>query len=289
MANQQSGNGNANKIKQKLAQKAETNPERKNQLSLQDYFERMRPQIEKLLPKQVSAKQLLQIAYTQVRKNPKLQQADIRTLLLAVMQAAELGLKPGVLGEAYLIPFYNSRTGQLEVEFQIGYKGFIQLLYRTGQVASITVQGVYEADDFEAVYGSNQLLYHKPNLDTEDRGRVTKYYIYIRFKDGSESFEVMSRKQIENHMRRFTRSKYEGEIIGPWKEDFDAMAKKTVIKQHLKYLPLSSEIREQVDMDETVRHEVEEEPERTDIIDVPASEQENGKNDEQEEKDDGSE
>ena len=190
------------------------------------------------LPKHINSDRFVRIAITTIRQNPKLAQCNQESLLGALMVSAQLGLEPGVLGQCYLIPYGR------ECQFQIGYKGMIELLRRSGQLKDIYAYSVYENDEFEMAYGLNRDLKHKPNL--QDRGNFIGCYCVAVLKDDARAFEYMTKDEIEAHGKKF--SKTYGN--GPWKTDFEAMAHKTVVKKMLKWLPVSVEFLEMAAKDE---------------------------------------
>ena len=190
------------------------------------------------LPKHINSDRFVRIAITTIRQNPKLAQCNQESLLGALMVSAQLGLEPGVLGQFYLIPYGR------ECQFQIGYKGMIELLRRSGQLKDIYAYSVYENDEFEMTYGLDRDLKHKPNL--QDRGNFVGCYCVAVLKDDARAFEYMTKEEIEAHGKKF--SKTYGN--GPWKTDFEAMAHKTVVKKMLKWLPLSVEFLENIEKDD---------------------------------------
>ncbi|WP_314346993.1 recombinase RecT [Fusobacterium massiliense] len=190
------------------------------------------------LPKHINSERFVRIAITTIRQNPKLAQCSQESLLGALMVSAQLGLEPGTLGQCYLIPYGR------ECQFQIGYKGMIELLRRSGQLKDIYAYSVYENDEFEMTYGLERNLKHKPNL--QDRGNFIGCYCVAVLKDDARAFEYMTKEEIEVHGKKF--SKTYGN--GPWKTDFEAMAHKTVVKKMLKWLPLSVEFLEMTNNDE---------------------------------------
>ncbi|AFC32171.1 DNA-binding phage-related protein [Paenibacillus mucilaginosus 3016] len=228
-------------------------------------FDEMKPAIAQAIPKHLTPERLLRIATTSIRTNPKLKVCTPESLLGAVMQCAQLGLEPSILGHAYLVPYRNKKKeGNKEyfvdeAQFQIGYKGLIELARRTGHISSIMSQAVHEKDLFEYEYGINEKLRHVPA--DGDRGPVTKYYAYAKFKDGGYSFMVMSKRDIELHRDKFSKAKF-----GPWVDHFDEMAKKTVLKALMKYMPISVEFQKAVSMDETTKREVSDD--MSEVIDV---------------------
>ena len=93
----------------------------------------------------MSAAQFIRTALTAINKNPKLLECTPASLISALLQAAQLGLSPdGILGEAYLIPFYDSRFQKNIVQFIPGYRGLVQLAMRSGLIKTIQSREVYE-------------------------------------------------------------------------------------------------------------------------------------------------
>lgn len=205
-----------------------------------DVIKSMQTQFEIALPKHLNSDKFVRVAITTIRKNPALAKCNRESLLGALMVSAQLGLEPGILEQAYLIPYGN------EVQFQISYKGMIELLRRSGQLKDIYAYPVYENDEIDIVYGLNRDLIHKPNF--EDRGNVKGYYAVAILKDNTKAFYYMTKKEIEQHRDKFSKSAKSSK--SPWTTDFDAMAEKTVLKKMLKYLPVSTEYLESMTKDE---------------------------------------
>jgi recombination protein RecT len=252
-------------LKDKLANKAQETKTgvapKKPEQTIADLLKRMGGEIQRALPKHMTADRLSRIALTTIRLNPKLLECNQASLIGAVMQAAQLGLEPGILGQCYLIPYRNNKQNTTECQFQISYKGYIELLRRTGQVAVIEAHDVHENDEFDYEYGSNSHITFKPNLKGE-RGAAYCYYAYAKLKDGSESFIVMGTADINRIRDKYSKSKN----YGPWVDEYDAMAKKTVLKQLVKYLPLSVEIMKDLAQDETTKAEIKED--MNEVLDI---------------------
>lgn len=173
------------------------------------------------------------------------------SFLAALMNAAQLGLEPNTpLGQAYLIPYNNK--GTMECQFQIGYKGLIDLGYRNPQIQIISAQAVYENDEFEYELGLNPKLEHRPALG--ERGEVRLFYGMFRLTNGGFGFEVMSKTAIDAFAKEY--SKAFDTSFSPWKTSYESMAKKTVIKQALKYAPIKADFRKAISTDETIRNKI---------------------------------
>lgn len=204
--------------------------------SLRDVVIAMQDDIAKALPKVITPERFTRIALSALSNNPKLYECSKLSFLGALMNAAQLGLEPNTpLGQAYLIPYYNNKEKRLECQFQIGYKGLLDLAYRSGEMATIQAHIVYENDEFEYELGLDPVLKHKPA--PSNRGNMTYAYAMFHLKNGGKAFVVMSKDDIIAHGKRY--SKTYG--AGPWQTDFEAMAKKTVLKQLLKYAPIRSD------------------------------------------------
>lgn len=224
--------------------------------SMVGLIRRMEPQIRKALPSVITPERFTRMVLTALSSTPKLQTCTPQSLLGAMMQAAQLGVEPNTpLGQAYLIPYGNV------CQFQLGYKGLIDLAYRSGEVSSIQAHEVHENDTFEYEYGLEPKLRHVPAMT--DRGPVTYYYAVLKLKNGGVGFEVMSHDDVET----FARKKSKAYSNGPWKTDFDEMAKKTVLKKVLKYAPLKTEFARAVASDESVKTMKMDEP--ADMLDAP--------------------
>lgn len=213
---------------------------------MEQLLTKMGGQIQKALPSMVSSERFQRVALTAFSNNTKLQQCDPMSFIAAMMQSAQLGLEPNTaLGQAYLIPYGK------QVQFQIGYKGLLELAQRSGKIKTLYAHEVRENDTFDIDYGLNQTLTHKPLLKG-NRGEVIGYYAVYHLDTGGNSFIFMTKDEVLEHAKRFSKT-YNS---GPWQTDFDAMAKKTVIKQLLKYAPLSIELQKATSMDETVKTEI---------------------------------
>lgn len=224
--------------------------EKKNEVSpvkaMGDLLKRMHTQIEKALPSVITPERFTRIALTAYSRNEKLQECTAESFLGSMMQAAQLGVEPNTpLGQAYLIPYRNK--GVMEVQFQLGYRGMIDLAYRSGEVQNIQAHEVYENDTFEYELGLEPKLRHIPAL--KDRGEVILYYAVFKLTNGGVGFEVMSKEDVE----AFAKKKSKTYGTGPWQSDFDAMAKKTLVKRLLKFAPLKSDFVRAVTADETIK------------------------------------
>ncbi len=238
--------------------------------TLQDLLKRMQPEIEKALPKHMDAERFARIAFTEVRRTPKLLECTQASFLGALMMAAQVGLEPGPLGFCHIIPYTSKKTGITTAQFQIAAKGFVNLMYRSGEVISVTSNVVYENDLFEFEYGIDEKLRHIPNF-SGDRGKRICVYAIAHFKDGGHMYVVLPPDVVKK-----IRSKSKTPNDGPWVEWEDEMWVKTALKRLSKYAPLSPELMRKLELDETTKSEVKEDmsevPDETDWIDVEVEE-----------------
>ncbi len=235
--------------------------------TMQQYIQTMQGEIAKALPSVMTPERFTRITLSALSTNPQLGQTTPNSFLGAMMTAAQLGMEPNTpLGQAYLIPFRNK--GKLECQFQLGYKGLIDLAYRSGEVTSIQAQAVYENDTFEYAYGLEPKLEHIPAMS--DRGNPIFFYAVFKTKDGGYGFEVMSVEDVRAHAKKYSQSF--NSSYSPWQKNFEEMAKKTVLKKVLKYAPVKTEFVRGLAADETIKHGVSEDmfsvPDDTDYIDV---------------------
>ena len=212
-----------------------------NAATLRKMINQMAPGIQRALPAMIGKERFIRCALTAISNNSDLAKCTQSSFIGALMNAAQLGLEPNTpLGQAYLIPYGGT------VQFQLGYKGLIELARRAG--ITIQVHEIGDKDIFQYEYGLEPKLRHVPNL--VDRGRVIGYYCVWKNKDGQFGIEVASKSEID----KFAREKSKAYKSGPWKTDFDAMAKKTVIKRALKYAPVAVELAEAIAADNSVKN-----------------------------------
>jgi recombination protein RecT len=239
-----------NKIIQNKAASVAANGERK---TIQSYIKAMEGEIKKALPSVLTPERFTRIVLSALSTNPKLGACTPNSFLGAMMNAAQLGLEVNSpLGAAYLIPYKNK--GVDEVQFQIGYKGLIDLAYRSGEIEVVQAHIVYANDEFTCEYGLEPKLVHKPALS--DRGEAVSVYAMFKTKSGGYGFEVMSMDDVRRHAAKYSQAY--NSSFSPWKTSFEEMAKKTCLKKCLKLAPLRSDFVRAVTSDETIKSELSE-------------------------------
>lgn len=217
---------------------------------MKDEIAKMRGAIQNALPKGIDAERFQRVVLSAFSSNPNLQKCSKNSFMSAMMQSAALGLEPNTpLGQAYLIP-YETKYGWV-VQFQIGYKGLLELAQRSGKIKTIYSHEVCENDEIEIEYGLNQMLRHRPNY-RKDRGEVIGYYAVYQTINGGSSFEYMAKDEVIAFAKKKSQAMIKGKS-SPWQTDFNEMAKKTVIKKLLKYAPINIEAQQALAADETVK------------------------------------
>lgn len=229
----------------KIAKAAEAAAAKGTPKTINGWLNAYKDQIAKALPSVITPERFVRMAMTAQSSNKMLHDCDPISFIGAALTAAQLGLEPNTpLGQAYLIPYRNNKKGIIECQFQIGYKGLLDLANRSGLLQNVSAQVVYENDEFEFEYGLEPKLKHKPAMG--DRGAAAWVYAVYHLTNGGYNFEVASIDDI----KKFARAKSKAYNSGPWQTDFEAMAKKTMLKRVLKYAPLKSEVASAVANDE---------------------------------------
>jgi recombination protein RecT len=194
--------------------------------SVRHELERMRPELAAALPARLPVDHLLNVVLAALQSTPALLDCDRASLYRAVTTCAQLGLEPdGVLGHAWLAP---SRG---KVRLVPGYRGLIALARDSGEILSINAQAVHRNDHFDYAFGLSERLEHVPG--SGDRGEITHFYAYVKFKDGGHHFDVMSRAEVDAARRS---AQAEGSA---WMNDYAETGKKAVLRRLASFLPLS--------------------------------------------------
>ena len=188
-----------------------------------------------------------------VTNDAKLQACEPLTLLYAALKATALRLPLDQnLGQAYIVPYKNNKIGKTEAQFQIGYKGFVQLAIRSGQFAAINATDIREGElqGFNLMTGEIKC----EALPNRDELPIIGYLAYFRLTNGFEKSLYMTAEEMEKHATRYSQSyrgKYKDSSL--WATDKDQMAKKTVLKLLLnRFAPLSVDMMNAVQADQSV-------------------------------------
>lgn len=218
----------------------------------------------------------LRLAINAVRRMPKLAECDPTSFMGALMTATGLGLEPNtVLQHAYLIPYKQKKARRddrnqimkdgdgrwimdeyYECQFQVGYRGFVSLMYRSGYIHEISAEAIYEGDRFSHRKGTTTELVYEKSLERPENPRLLGAFCYTRLgangRSDGQSYTVIPAEDIykirgrSETFRSLTRAYEEAKNEKdksrallrlqetPWVLWEDAMAAKTAIKQHAK-------------------------------------------------------
>lgn len=211
----------------------------KDQQTVYQLLERQKPAIEKVLPREIGVERFTRTVLTEIRRTPKLLEAAPESLLGAMMLSAQLGLEPGPLGLVYFVPFKR------EVQFIVGYRGYVELAYRSGLVKDVSAELVYEGDYFKVSGGTSPKIEHeiRPRGDRD----LHAAYAVARLKSGG----VVSRVIFEEDWERARKASAAGSKgSGPWETDFPSMVLKTAYRRLEPKLPKSPLLTQAFDRDD---------------------------------------
>ena len=177
-----------------------------------------------------------------VTNNNLLAKATNESIMTAAMKAAVLNLpiEPS-LGYAYIVPYKN------QAQFQVGYKGLIQLAQRSGQVTRLNAGEVYESQ-YKGFNPLTEDLEVDMTAIPKEKEKVVGYFAFMRLTNGFEKTVFWTKERVQAHGKKYSQSFFSE--YSPWQSDFDAMARKTVLKHMLStYAPLSTELQEAITAD----------------------------------------
>ena len=198
-----------------------------------------------------------------VSNNATLQVCRPDTLMFASLKATALDLPlDQSLGFAYVLPYKDNKTGVTSAQFQMGYKGFVQLALRTGQFKTLNATDVREGELVGEDFVTGDLTFKK--AENRESLPVIGYVAYMRLLNGFEKYLYMTSAEMKAHALRFSQTFKRGYGLWADKDMFDSMARKTVLKLLLsKYAPLSVEMRDAIKADQAVMQK----PDEYDYVD----------------------
>lgn len=211
-------------------------PIQRFQQNLEAYEQTILPSL--LKKHNIDAAQFKNIVLSEIKKNEKLLQAfqeSPSTMFASILAGAEIGLLPSdMLGQFYLIP--RKVDGKMVVTPQVGYKGLIDVLLRSGDITKIHTECVFEGDEFEAIYGLEQNIIHRPNFAADRSSKNLKFvYAVAKYKNGEYQFCVLT---VGDIIKIQSMSKYNNDLYFNDKKDPNMwMVKKVALVQLAKLLP----------------------------------------------------
>ncbi len=202
-------------------------------------------QLEAALPRHLTLQRMESVCLSAALNDPKLLECYTPSLFGAMIKCSQLGLEPNnALGQAYLIPFKNTKKNRMDVQLIMGYRGMIDLARRSGNIVSLQAQAVRDGDEFVFEWGIEEKLRHVP---CANRGEIVQFYAYAKLVGGGVQFDKLTREDMDTHMRT-TQSKG---AYGPWKDHYEQMGRKTMIRRLFNYLPVSIEMAQAMALDNT--------------------------------------
>ena len=205
------------------------------------------------LPRHLTPDRFIQMATSVIAKNPAIAECTAQSVIGAILQTSILGFPPvEALGYCYYVPYANK--GVKEVQFQIGYKGLMDLARRSGKIETIHSFVVVEGDEFSYSLGLDPTIVHKPcgKEASPDGSNVTYAYAVVKYKDGGFGFEVLPKARIEQLRMRSPMAR--NGLTGAWRTDYENMAKAKAIKQLAKSMPLTIDEMSTIASDERIIH-----------------------------------
>jgi recombination protein RecT len=200
--------------------------------------------VKSVLPKHISPERIMRVAFQAISRNPKLMECTQASIINSLLEASQLGLEiGGPLSKASLVPFWNKNIGKREAQLIIGFRGMIELAYRSPKVKNFQAHPVFSNDSFEYAYGTSPYLEHRP-FDGDDRGELVNGYAIVFYDNGGIDFEVVD---------RFIAMKHKAKSRSDLWNDRDAepeMWVKTAIRRLSKRIPQSEELQRAASLDE---------------------------------------
>ena len=212
-----------------------------------------------------------------VSNNPQLQECTNQSILSAALLGESLNLSPSpMLGYYYLVPFNDKNKGKV-AQFQIGYKGLIQLAIRSGQYKKINVMAIKEGEleYFDPLNEDIKVNLMVSDWNAREKAKTIGYYATFELTNGFKKSIYWSKEQMEAHAEQYSMGYKAKKGYTFWEKDFDAMAYKTMLRQLLsKWGIMSTEMMSAIDSDEAVINEdgTKTYVETEEIIDAPAAE-----------------
>ena len=220
---------------------------------IRETIERQGSAFAQVMPATVDADRFARLVLTAVKATPQLMDCfetkqGQTSVLLAAMKAASLGIEPNTeLQHCWLLPRRNKQV--MECQLQIGYRGYIELARRSGEIRDIYAEVVREGDTFEVKKGLHRDLVHVPA--SGERGNLTHAYAVAHFMSGGFAFEVLDEEAVA--MRRAQSDSWRSEKArpySPWTTATESMWKKSAVRALVPYLPLSAEVQRDLAADE---------------------------------------
>lgn len=168
-----------------------------------------------------------------VQNNQELQKCTNSSILSAALLGESLQLSPSPqLGQYYMVPFYSSKTKETEAQFQLGYKGYIQLALRSGQYRKLNVLAIKEGEliSYDPLNEEIEVRLIEDEVERENAETVG-YYAMFEYMNGFRKTLYWSKAKMEAHAEKYSMGYRAHKGFTFWEKDFDGMAYKTMLRQ----------------------------------------------------------
>jgi recombination protein RecT len=233
---------------------------------IRDIVKRNQDEFAKLLGSEALAEQFVTAAMTTFRLNPAIYECDPYSVVGGMRQAAQLGLSFGPLGHVYLVPF-KQKSGGSWATFILGYRGMVELAYRSGSVKRIEANVVREGDEFSFRMGSRAFLDFAPDLHRDPAAEWECVYALAETKAGGKVFAVLSPEDVE---RRRKKSRGADSQFSPWQTDAEQMWEKSAVRDLQRFLPQTPALALALEADEQPAEPLDKSPTQAEVDDGQA-------------------
>jgi recombination protein RecT len=221
-----------------------------------DVLNANKAKLAQVVAKGVTPERLIRVVMGAIQRNPAIAECTPLSVCRVVMEATVLGLEAGdPLGEAYIVPYRNNKTGNKEAQLIVGYQGLVSLAYRHPDVISVQAGVVCEGDEFDYSLGSGAYVKHRKAAGHEVRleGAAGELFSNVRYawavvctRGGGMIVNVLTANEIESHKHR---SRAAGS--GPWVTDYGPMCRKTVLRDTLRLCPRNRQLEQALALEQT--------------------------------------
>jgi recombination protein RecT len=216
-------------------------------VKLQSMLEKYKSQMALALPKHLTPDRMCRLALSEFSKSEKLQQCDSKSIIASVMTATQIGLEIGVLGQGFLVPYYDNKARCMRAQFIPGWQGMVDLVSRAGR-ANVWTGAVFEGDDFDYALGDSPFVRHRPG-EENDPAKLTHVYAIGRVNGSNwPVIEVWPIAKVLKHRDKFNKV---GDSHYSFK-NWEMYARKIPLLQVLKYIPKSIELSNALEIDNAV-------------------------------------
>lgn len=191
-----------------------------------------------------------------VSTNPQLRECEGMSIISAALLGESLNLSPSPqLGQYYMVPFKDTKSGTTKATFQLGWKGYYQLALRSGQYRNIDAVAIKEGelDHYDPITGEISITAIDDPIEREN-AKTVGYYAYFELLNGFKKCIYWPREKMEAHALKYSMGYRAKKGYTFWEKDFDAMALKTMYRQLIsKYGIMSIEMQQAFVNDMTVQ------------------------------------